>query len=61
LAASPEPIQGVLLDLELTNELDVPSADMLRELDDDLDAAGVQLMLARSISTAAFWKASWRI
>jgi high affinity sulfate transporter 1 len=48
LAASAEPIQGVLLDLELTNELDVPSADMLRELDDDLDAAGVQLMLARA-------------
>ena len=47
LAASEEPIQSVLLDLELTNELDVPSADMLEELDHDLDASGVQLMLAR--------------
>jgi high affinity sulfate transporter 1 len=47
LAASSEPVKGVLLDLELTNELDVPSADMLKELHDDLDAAGVQLMLAR--------------
>jgi SulP family sulfate permease len=47
LASAPEPVRGVLLDLELTNELDVPSADMLKELDDDLDAAGVQLMLAR--------------
>ena len=47
LAASTEPVDSVLLDLELTNELDVPSADMLKELHDDLDAAGVQLMLAR--------------
>ena len=47
LAASDEPIKSVLLDLELTNELDVPSADMLEELDHDLDASGVQLMLAR--------------
>jgi MFS superfamily sulfate permease-like transporter len=47
LAASEEPIKSVLLDLELTNELDVPSADMLEELDHDLDASGVQLMLAR--------------
>ncbi len=47
LAASPEPMERVLLDLELTNELDVPSADMLRELHDDLQTAGVQLLLAR--------------
>jgi SulP family sulfate permease len=47
LAASPEPVDSVLLDLELTNEIDVPSADILKELHDDLDAAGVQLMLAR--------------
>ena len=37
----------MLLDLELTNEIDVPSADMLKELHDDLEAAGVQLLLAR--------------
>jgi MFS superfamily sulfate permease-like transporter len=47
LAASPEPISGVLLDMELTNELDVPSADMLKELHDDLASSGVQLQLAR--------------
>ena len=37
----------MLLDLELTNEIDVPSADMLGELHDDLAASGVQLLLAR--------------
>ena len=47
LAASVEPVTSVLLDLELTNEIDVPSADMLKELHDDLDAAGVELLLAR--------------
>lgn len=47
LAASAEPMTSVLLDLELTNEIDVPSADMLEELHDDLEAAGVRLMLAR--------------
>ncbi len=47
LAASAEPVKSVLLDLELTNEIDVPSADMLEELEADLEAAGVQLMLAR--------------
>jgi sulfate permease, SulP family len=40
-------VKSVLLDLELTNEIDIPSADMLKELEADLDAAGVQLMLAR--------------
>lgn len=47
LAAKAEPVDSVLLDLELTNEIDVPSADMLKELHDDLEAAGVQLLLAR--------------
>ena len=47
LAASAEPVDSVLLDLELTNELDVPSADMLKDLHDDLDAGGVRLLLAR--------------
>lgn len=37
----------MLLDLELTNEIDVPSADVLKELHDDLETADVQLMLAR--------------
>jgi high affinity sulfate transporter 1 len=47
LAGSADAITSVLLDLELTNELDVPSADVLKELNDDLEASGVQLMLAR--------------
>jgi high affinity sulfate transporter 1 len=47
LAATAEPVTSVLLDLELTNELDVPSADVLKELNDDLEASGAQLMLAR--------------
>ena len=44
---APNRLSSVLLDLELTNEIDVPSADMLKELHDDLEAAGVQLLLAR--------------
>lgn len=40
-------IERVILDLELTNELDVPSADMLEELHTDLRASGVGLSLAR--------------
>jgi MFS superfamily sulfate permease-like transporter len=47
LAASAEPVDTVLLDLELTGELDVPSADMLKELHDDLATAGTTLALAR--------------
>ena len=47
LAAVTGPVHSVLLNLEMTNELDVPSADMLEELHDDLKASGVQLLLAR--------------
>lgn len=47
LAASTEPVERVLVDLEMTNALDVPSADMLSELQIDLGAAGVELLLAR--------------
>jgi len=47
LATAREPISSVLLDLELTNEIDVPSVDMLKDLQRDLAASGVQLMLAR--------------
>ena len=46
LDASRESIESVLLDLELTNELDVPSADVLKELHDDLKTAGMTFMLA---------------
>ena len=47
LAASAEPVNSVLLYLELTNDLDVPSADMLIDLHNDLQATGVRLLLAR--------------
>lgn len=47
LAATTEPVDRVLIDLELTSELDVPSADMLEELHRDLKTSGVTLALAR--------------
>ena len=47
LAREAARIESVILDMELTNELDVPSADMLKELHQDLKTTGVQLLLAR--------------
>ncbi|QSQ25358.1 SulP family inorganic anion transporter [Pyxidicoccus parkwayensis] len=41
------PVQSVLLDLEVTVDLDVPGADMLSALRDDLAQRRVTLMLAR--------------
>ena len=40
------PIATVLLDLELTNELDVPGAEMLEELHGELERVGTSLVLA---------------
>ena len=40
-------INTVVINLELSFDLDVPSADMLSELYHDLDARGVRLMIAR--------------
>jgi sulfate permease, SulP family len=37
----------VLLDLEATSSLDVPTNDMLGELAEDLESEGVELRLAR--------------
>ncbi len=45
------PVQVVLLDLEMTYELDVPGADMLNELNEDLERLGTTLMLARVHAT----------
>jgi high affinity sulfate transporter 1 len=45
-AASPRP-RAVLLDLEATSEIDIPTNDMLGELAEDLGAEGVELRLAR--------------
>lgn len=44
------PVRAVLLDLEVTADLDVPGADMLSDLRDDLERRGVTLMLARVIA-----------
>ena len=47
MAASDPPATSVAVDLEMTNDLDAPSAHELAELHTDLEAAGVHLMLAR--------------
>ncbi|NBD11393.1 SulP family inorganic anion transporter [Corallococcus silvisoli] len=41
------PVREVLLDLELTDDLDVPGADMLAGLHEDLSHRGITLALAR--------------
>jgi MFS superfamily sulfate permease-like transporter len=46
-SAGVKPVKRVLLDLELTNEIDVPSTEMLGELHEDLAASGVRQLLAR--------------
>jgi sulfate permease, SulP family len=50
LADSERPYVTVLLDLEMTYELDTPAADGLRELCEDLTAMGIELHLARVYS-----------
>ncbi|PTL82577.1 SulP family inorganic anion transporter [Vitiosangium sp. GDMCC 1.1324] len=46
----PLSVQAVLLDLEVTTDLDVPGADMLAGLHEELESRGVTLMLARAIA-----------
>jgi MFS superfamily sulfate permease-like transporter len=41
------PVQVVLLDLEMSNQLDVPSVDMLGELKEELERRKVEMWLAR--------------
>jgi high affinity sulfate transporter 1 len=41
------PVQVVLLDLEMSNQLDVPAVDMLAELKKELGQRGVELWLSR--------------
>ncbi|WP_163988483.1 SulP family inorganic anion transporter [Pyxidicoccus caerfyrddinensis] len=50
LSRAPRRPQAVLLDLEVTADLDVPGADMLSSLRDELSQRGVTLMLARVIA-----------
>ena len=49
MTASPEPVKAVLLDLGATTDLDVPSADMLGELGEELHSHNVRFMLMRMI------------
>jgi SulP family sulfate permease len=46
-AEADPPARAVVLDLELTNDLDVPGAEALLQLANRLDAAGIMLGLAR--------------
>ncbi len=50
MLSSAEPVKAVLLDLGATTELDVPSADMLAELGEDLHGRSVRFMLVRAIA-----------
>jgi high affinity sulfate transporter 1 len=50
IEASAEPVRAVLLDLGATVDLDVPAADMLAELAEELRGRGIRLMLTRVIA-----------
>ena len=45
--ASEPPPRAVLLDLEMSNDLDVPSADALADLHEELEQIGARLLLSR--------------
>ena len=49
MTSSAEPVKAVLLDLGATTDLDVPSADMLAELGEELHSRNVRFMLMRMI------------
>ena len=49
MTSSATPIKAVLLDLGATTDLDVPSADTLAELSEELHARNVRFMLMRVI------------
>ncbi len=49
MTSSATPIKAVLLDLGATTDLDVPSADTLAELGEELHAHNVRFMLMRAI------------
>jgi len=50
MLSSAEPIKAVLIDLGATTDLDVPSADMLETLREDLSSRKVRFMLAHMIT-----------
>jgi high affinity sulfate transporter 1 len=49
ITSSAEPVKAMLLDLGATTDLDVPSADMLTELGEELHSRNVRFMLMRMI------------
>ena len=49
ISSSVEPVKAVLLDLGATTDLDVPSADMLAELGEELHSRNIRFMLTRVI------------
>lgn len=49
MQSSAEPVNAVLIDLGATTDLDVPGADMLAELGEELRSQDVRLMLTRVI------------
>jgi MFS superfamily sulfate permease-like transporter len=51
IRASQEPITTLVIDLGATTDLDVPSADMLRELYEELEGEEIRLMLVRVIAS----------
>jgi MFS superfamily sulfate permease-like transporter len=50
MQSSAEPVKAVLLDLGATTDLDVPSAEMLDSLLEDLSSRNVRLMFTRMIT-----------
>jgi high affinity sulfate transporter 1 len=50
MQSTPEPVKAVLLDLGATTDLDVPSAEMLDSLLEDLSSRNVRLMFTRMIT-----------
>lgn len=50
MTSSSEPVKAVLLDLGATTDLDVPSADMLGDLAEELRGRSVRFMLMRAIA-----------
>jgi high affinity sulfate transporter 1 len=49
ISSSTEPVKAVLIDLGATTDLDVPSADILAELGEELHGRNTRLMLTRMI------------
>ena len=60
VTASAEPVKAVLLDLGATTDLDVPSADMLAELGEELHGHSVRFMLMRSSLPCGRCSRRWR-